>query len=133
MIKDVRKLTVAKKSVKKLVERPPIFLTVSEKASKKQVERPLIKIAMQKGTPFQRAVWRVLQTIPYGEVRTYQWVAKKIGRPKAVRAVGNACGANPLPVIIPCHRVIASDGSLGGFSGGLRRKKRLLKREGFNF
>lgn len=96
----------------------------------KKVQKILVEMAMEKGTPFQRAVWRALQKIPYGEVRTYQWVAKKIGKPKAVRAVGNACGANTLPIIIPCHRVVASDGSLGGFSGGIRWKKKLLKMEG---
>jgi methylated-DNA-[protein]-cysteine S-methyltransferase len=78
------------------------------------------------GTEFQRKVWRVLQTIPYGETRTYAWVARKIGHPKAARAVGVACGANPIPLIIPCHRVVASDGSLGGFSAGLVWKRRLL-------
>jgi len=82
------------------------------------------------GTPFQQKVWKVLQTIPYGETRTYKWVAQKIGKPKAVRAVGQACGANPLPLIIPCHRVVASGNKLGGFSGGLRLKKKLLRREG---
>jgi len=83
-----------------------------------------------KGTPFQRRVWEALCLIPYGETQTYQEVANAIGRPKAVRAVANACGQNPLPLIIPCHRVIASDGSLGGFSaGGLDTKRRLLNLE----
>ena len=82
-----------------------------------------------KGTAFQKSVWKAIATIPRGETRSYAWLAKKIGRPRAVRAVANACGANPLPVIIPCHRVIASDGSLGGFSGGLDLKKRLLALE----
>ncbi len=79
---------------------------------------------------FRRKVWEVLQTIPYGRVRSYGWVARKIGKPKAARAVGGACGANPVPLLVPCHRVIAGDGSLGGFSGGLGVKKRLLKLEG---
>lgn len=78
-----------------------------------------------KGTEFQWAVWKTLQKIPYGEVRTYRWVAEKIGRSRAVRAVGNACGANPIPLIIPCHRVVASNG-IGGFSAGLHIKKKLL-------
>ena len=71
------------------------------------------------GTPFQRDVWRALSEIPRGETRSYAWVAQRIGRPRAVRAVGQAVGANPLPVLMPCHRVLASDGSLGGYGGGL--------------
>jgi methylated-DNA-[protein]-cysteine S-methyltransferase len=82
------------------------------------------------GKPFQQKVWRVLQTIPHGQTRSYAWVAKEIGRPTAVRAVGAACGANPVGIIVPCHRVAASDGSLGGYTGGLKWKRRLLKLEG---
>jgi len=81
-------------------------------------------------TPFQRAVWRALRRIPYGEVRSYGWVAKAVGRPRAARAVGRACGANPWPIVVPCHRVIAADGSLGGYSAGLRWKRLLLGLEG---
>ncbi len=88
-----------------------------------------VPVDLSAGTPFQQAVWRALRRIPYGETRSYAWVARQIGRPRAVRAVGAACGANPIPVIIPCHRVVASDGSLGGFSGGLFWKKRLLALE----
>ena len=88
------------------------------------------RLDLSAGTPFQQKVWRALQTIPRGETRSYAWVAKAIGKPKAARAVGAACGANPVPIIVPCHRVVASDGSLGGFSGGLALKKRLLKLEG---
>jgi methylated-DNA-[protein]-cysteine S-methyltransferase len=79
---------------------------------------------------FRRKVWGVLRTIPYGRVRSYGWVARKIGTPLAARAVGGACGDNPIPLIVPCHRVVAGDGSLGGFSGGLATKKRLLRLEG---
>jgi O-6-methylguanine DNA methyltransferase len=79
---------------------------------------------------FRRRVWEVLQTIPYGRVRSYGWVARKIGKPKAARAVGGACGANPAPLLVPCHRVVAGNGSLGGFSGGLSVKKQLLELEG---
>lgn len=82
-----------------------------------------------KGTEFQKAVWKAMQKIPYGEVRSYKWIASKIGRPGAVRAVGTACGTNPIPLLIPCHRVVATDG-LGGFSSGLKIKKKLLKLEG---
>lgn len=92
-----------------------------------------IPLDLSSGTEFQRKVWRVLMTIPRGETRSYGWVAKKIGKPGASRAVGTACGANPVPVIVPCHRVIAGDGSLGGFGGGLPMKRRLLKVEGLDF
>jgi methylated-DNA-[protein]-cysteine S-methyltransferase len=81
------------------------------------------------GTPFQLGVWRQLQAIPYGEVRSYADVARAIGRPSAVRAVGAANGANPVPVVVPCHRVIGSSGSLTGFGGGLDWKRRLLATE----
>jgi len=81
------------------------------------------------GTEFQRAVWSELQKIPYGETVSYKDLAARIGRPKAVRAVGAANGANPIPIIIPCHRVIGNDGSLTGFGGGLPLKKRLLELE----
>ena len=81
------------------------------------------------GTEFQRKVWGKISEIPYGELRSYKWIADGIGNPHAVRAVGNAVGKNPVPPIIPCHRVIRSDGNLGGFSSGIALKKRLLKLE----
>ncbi len=80
-------------------------------------------------TPFQQSVWRATASIPFGETRSYQWIANRIRRPHAARAVGQAVGANPAPVIIPCHRVITSSGRLGGFSGGLAMKKKLLELE----
>jgi O-6-methylguanine DNA methyltransferase len=82
-----------------------------------------------RGTPFQRLVWDALLGIPYGETRTYREVAQTIGRPAAVRAVGTANGANPIPLIVPCHRVIATGGRLGGYGGGLPLKARLLALE----
>jgi len=82
-----------------------------------------------KGTEFQRAVWRQLQDIPYGETISYGELARRVGNPKAARAVGSANGANPLPIVIPCHRVIAGDGSIGGFGGGLPTKEILLALE----
>lgn len=85
------------------------------------------------GTPFQRQVWEALGRIPYGEVISYQQLALLIDHPRATRAVGNANGRNPLPIIIPCHRVIASNHRLGGYSGGLRTKIGLLQREGHTF
>ncbi len=87
------------------------------------------RLAPDAGTAFQRKVWRALLKIPRGQTRSYAWLARQIGRPKAVRAVANACGANPAPILIPCHRVIASDGSLGGFGGGRAMKKKLLALE----
>jgi len=85
-----------------------------------------------KGTSFQLKVWGYLRKIPRGSTRTYSQVAKGIGKPLAVRAVANAIGKNPYPPKIPCHRVIRSDGSLGGYSGkgGIKTKKMLLKKEG---
>lgn len=82
------------------------------------------------GTDFQRQVWRALLTIPYGETRSYAQIARQIGRPRAVRAVGAANGRNPIPIIAPCHRVIGSTGQLVGFGGGLAAKARLLELEG---
>ncbi len=82
------------------------------------------------GTPFQNAVWTTLQSIPYGATTTYRALADRIGRPAAIRAVGAANGANPLPIIVPCHRVIGSDGSLTGFGGGIETKRFLLGHEG---
>ena len=82
------------------------------------------------GTAFQLAVLDALQTIPYGETRSYLEIARQIGRPDAVRAVGAANGRNPLPIVIPCHRVIGADGSLTGFGGGLETKLFLLQLEG---
>ena len=80
-------------------------------------------------TAFQREVWEITRLIPYGETRSYKWLAEQIKKPGAGRAVGQALGKNPLPIIIPCHRVLASNSSLGGFSGGLEMKRYLLARE----
>jgi len=82
------------------------------------------------GTPLQRAVWLALTKIPFGETRSYSDLAESVGFPRAVRAVASACAANPIPLIIPCHRVVAKDGTLAGFSlGGVEVKERLLKLE----
>ncbi len=83
-----------------------------------------------RGTPFQLAVWQALARIPYGETWSYGKVAQALGRPKAVRAVGAANGRNPMPIVVPCHRVIGSNGTLTGYRGGLDLKKRLLHVEG---
>ena len=86
----------------------------------------------KKLSDFEKAVYRATRKIPRGEVRSYKWVAEAIGRPNACRAVGNALNKNPYPVIVPCHRVIKSDGSIGGFALGLKMKRRLLKSEGID-
>ncbi len=84
------------------------------------------------GTEFQVKVWRAIAKIPKGEVRTYKELARIIKKPKAIRAVANACGKNPYPIRIPCHRVVGSNGYLGGYSakGGIKQKKSLLRKEG---
>lgn len=83
-----------------------------------------------RGTPFQRAVWEQLCAIPAGSTISYGELARRVGRPKAVRAVAQACGANPVAVIVPCHRVIGAGGSLTGYASGIERKRMLLQREG---
>ncbi len=91
---------------------------------------PKIKFGELKGTDFQQRVWKRLAAIPYGKTRTYGQIAKEIGLPKAARAVGAACGANPVLIFIPCHRVVGANGSLTGFSSGLEFKVQLLEKEG---
>jgi len=81
------------------------------------------------GTPFQRSVWFALAEIPYGETISYAELARWVGRPRAFRAVGQANGANPLPIVLPCHRVVASGGGIGGYGGGLTLKRQLLDLE----
>jgi methylated-DNA-[protein]-cysteine S-methyltransferase len=84
------------------------------------------------GSPYESRVWDALRRIPYGETRSYGEIARAAGRPGAARAVGRACGRNPIPVIVPCHRVVGADGSLTGFTGGLRLKESLLEIEGWS-
>ena len=83
------------------------------------------------GTAFQERVWRQLLTVPYGQAATYQAIADALGMPKAVRAVGAANGQNPISIVVPCHRIIGSDGKLVGYGGGLWRKEWLLRHEGY--
>jgi O-6-methylguanine DNA methyltransferase len=85
------------------------------------------------GTEFQKNVWSTLRKISPGKTKSYGEIARATGKPKAVRAVGGACGANPVPVLVPCHRVLAANKKLGGFSGGLDWKRSLLAREGIKF
>lgn len=100
-------------------------------AKNKPLPRTL-KAALE-GTDFQRKVWAAIEKIPLGKTKTYGEIAAQIGHPGASRAVGAACGANPLPLFVPCHRVLASNGRLGGFSGGLNVKRLLLRMEGVEF
>ncbi|MBW2241487.1 MAG: methylated-DNA--[protein]-cysteine S-methyltransferase [Deltaproteobacteria bacterium] len=91
---------------------------------------PATKVPLDvRGSCFQRRVWRALANIPAGETRSYQEVARTLGMPGGARAVGRACASNPVPVLVPCHRVVGTDGSLGGYLGGPTRKRRLLERE----
>lgn len=92
--------------------------------------RELPPLDLASGTFFQQAVWRELRRIKPRQTRSYGEIARRIGRPNAVRAVGGACGANPIPVLIPCHRVLAANRKIGGFSAGLDWKRKLLEREG---
>lgn len=95
---------------------------------KKELKEFNLKLDIN-GTEFQKAVWNELLKIPYGELNTYGQIAKDIGKPNASRAVGQALNKNPIPIVIPCHRVIGADGSLTGFGGGLRIKEFLLEHE----
>ena len=87
------------------------------------------KLDFSKATQFQRAVWEATRTIPYGETRSYEWIAQRVGNPEAARVVGQALKSNLFPIILPCHRVVGKDGSLTGFSCGIDIKKRLLDME----
>jgi len=89
----------------------------------------LDELDITSASEFQKAVWQAARLIPYGETRSYLWVATQAGNPKASRAAGRALGRNPLPIIIPCHRVIAGNGGMGGFTGGIEMKMRLLALE----
>jgi methylated-DNA-[protein]-cysteine S-methyltransferase len=86
-------------------------------------------IVFLQGTDFEKEVWLALRQVPYGETRSYKWLAEKVGRPKAVRAVGRALSRNPVPIVLPCHRIIEADGAIGGYSSGVDVKRRLLDME----
>ena len=85
-----------------------------------------LPLSVTSGSPFERAVWQAIATIPYGQMRTYGEIAADVGAPDGARAVGVACNRNPLPVVVPCHRVVGAGGKLVGFGGGLPRKRFLL-------
>lgn len=93
-------------------------------------ERPLLNIRLlPQGTALQEQCWRLLQSVPYGQTRSYAWLAQQMERPRAVRAVGGMVGRNPISILIPCHRIIGSNGTLTGYAGGLERKRFLLALE----
>ena len=126
-------VTALKMAAKKAVGEAPEGLALAvfrELDEYFQGKRKIFDIPLRThGTPFQEKVWAALRAIPYGEVRSYKEVAEAIGHPKAYRAVGMANNANPIFIIVPCHRVIGSDGSLTGYGGGLPMKRALLSLE----
>jgi methylated-DNA-[protein]-cysteine S-methyltransferase len=89
----------------------------------------VLPLAVSRGSDFERAVWQAIAAIPYGETRSYGEIARSVGQPDGAQAVGTACNRNPLPIIVPCHRVIGANGKLVGFGGGLHRKRWLLQLE----
>ncbi len=125
------------KAGRRIAEKNPPPLSRAAERIKNRIERGLsgrqggfsAVPLFERGTPFQRAVWRELQKIPRGETRSYGDIARKIGRPKAARAVGGACAANPFLIAVPCHRAIAKGGGPGGFALGLKAKRILLGAE----
>jgi O-6-methylguanine DNA methyltransferase len=90
---------------------------------------PALPLDLSPGAPFERAVWEAIRAVPFGETRSYLQIAQTAGSPRAVRAAGRACGRNPVPIIVPCHRVVRSDGGLGGYTGGVHLKQALLEIE----
>jgi methylated-DNA-[protein]-cysteine S-methyltransferase len=90
------------------------------------------KTAFDEGTEFEQQVWLAIRDVPYGETRTYKWLAERVGSPEGSRAVGQALAKNPIPIVIPCHRIIESSGKMGGYSSGVDIKRRLLKMEYYN-
>ena len=120
--KDEKKFSSLKKSLK------PYFSGPMDPADKKV--RFKESLDLTGGTAFQKRVWKAMLKIPFGQTRSYGWLARQVGGKNRARAVGAACAANPIPIVIPCHRVIREDGSLGGYGGGLSIKRKLLKIEG---
>lgn len=110
-------------------ETPPLIKKELKEYFENGREEFTQQIGFTKGTEFDKKVWLSLKEIPYGDTRTYKWLAEKIGKPNAFRAVGQALSRNPIPILLPCHRVIESDGSIGGYSSGIYIKRRLLEIE----
>jgi methylated-DNA-[protein]-cysteine S-methyltransferase len=129
--KGVISLDFVDKSSQVTIENACVRLALQQVQEYFNTDRRVFDIPLDLGaTDFQRLVWEQLLRIPYGRTTTYQRLAKEIGKPKAVRAVGTANARNPIAIIVPCHRVIGSDGKLTGYGGGLWRKEWLLKHEG---
>lgn len=119
-------------NLKNAVASPRHFASLIERYRAYFAGRPVEfpdKLDFAGATPFQQSIWEVARRIPFGETRSYAWVAAGAGNPKAARAAGQALGRNPLPIIVPCHRVLGADGALTGFSGGLKKKGWLLSLE----
>lgn len=133
-VSEIKFLSVLKKRYHKNILRDDkVFADVRKSLDKYFKGTPVdfeFPLDLSVGTKFQKKVWQKVKEIPYGGLRSYKWIAKATGNAHAYRAVGNAVGQNPVAPIIPCHRVICSDGSLGGYSSGIALKKRLLKLEG---
>jgi O-6-methylguanine DNA methyltransferase len=118
-------------------EKPPVRLGRAPERFKKELRAyfagTLREFAQEAsppgGTAFERKVWRAVQEVPYGETRSYKWLAERVDTPRGSRAVGQALGKNPIPIVIPCHRIVESDGHLGGYASGEDVKRRLLALE----
>jgi O-6-methylguanine DNA methyltransferase len=126
-LNDVRKLIPGAELVRDADALAPVLKQLLERLNG---ERETLDMPLDlRGSPFFRKVWEVMQQVPWGETWSYQELAKRAGRPKAVRAAASACARNPIWILVPCHRIISSDGSLGGYGGGLHIKKALLESE----
>jgi len=112
---------------------PQAFVAVEQELRKyyggQKPDFSSVPLDFSEATPFRRKIWGAIQSVPYGETKSYAWIAKQAGKPGAARAAGQAVGDNPFAVVVPCHRVIASDGGLCGFGGGLEMKRKLLALE----
>jgi len=128
-VKDVIKGLILRKPSLKKAYLPEEVRTQFEEYFIRRRKYFDVKVSMNHATDFEISVWSVVRKIPYGETRTYKWLAEEIGNPKAVRAVGQALKRNPIPIIIPCHRIVGSDGSIGGYTPGIDIKRRLLELE----
>lgn len=131
---QIIEIKINEKIEEQIIQKETKLLKETEKQLKEYLEGVRKKFTVPlnpKGTKFMEEVWSSLQEIPYGEVRTYQQIAQKVGKPKAARAIGMANHRNPIPIIIPCHRVIGNNGKLVGYALGLDKKKFLLELEGY--
>ena len=125
----VENLGCQKSQVKKDPEYFKILIEQFQSYFKGELKSFKFPLDLRLGTPFQQEVWKGLLTIPYGVTRSYKWLAKSINNPNSARAVGNANSQNPLSIIIPCHRVVRKNGTLGGYTGGVKIKRYLLELE----